>query len=102
MSPLVRGVDSAKAGADREFDEGGCPLFFPRRTVEESGIQALPLSRFIVVKTILVAQFLQLFARFKVLNGISARTCEIVIGDGVRHPLQIDIDSILSFLYSAE
>jgi hypothetical protein len=102
VAPLVGGVDCPEPGADGEFGQARCPLFLPRRAVEELGDQNLPYGQFIVVKSIPVPQSLQLFPCFKILDGVSPRTREIAIGDGVGHPLQIDIDSILSFLYAAE
>ena len=89
MTALIRSVDTPEAGADRKLGEGRGSFFFPGCTVEELGDQVLLYGHFVVVKTKSVPQSSQLFTRFKILDGVSARTCEIVIGDGVRHAPQI-------------
>jgi hypothetical protein len=102
MPPLVGCVDSPEAAADRKLGEGRGTFFFPCGAVEEWRDQVLPQSQFIVVKAVSVPQSTQILPRFPFLERIRARTHEIVFGNRVRHPLQVQIRPALRFLYRPE
>src|SRR5579863_10612651 len=74
----------------------------PYRRGNWGSIDVLPHGHFIIVETVSVAQFAQIFPRLQILNGICARSYEIVVGNRVLHPPQIEIDPIPRFLYHGE
>jgi hypothetical protein len=62
----------------------------------------LPQDHLIIVKPVSVPQSAQFFPSLKILDGPSARSREIVMGNRVLHALQICVDTMLRFVERAE
>jgi hypothetical protein len=110
-----------EAAAKRKFGKGRGSLFLPGCGVEKIGNwccliclhrdrstakgryrPVLPHGYFIVAKSVQIPQSAQILPCLKILNGICARSGEIVMGNRVLHAPQICVDPILCFVERTE